>query len=111
MYHTLIERGRREIEALFPGFHARLEENGAPRIGFGFNAAVMTPRGWASPAAGLVMHNTNVSRVLLESTMRELFLTTPNVEIRNRRRSSDCSRNHATRVSSAPGHRSAMRER
>jgi len=82
MYHTLLERGRREIEALFPGFHARLEEHGAPRVGFGFNAAVMTPRGWAQPAAGLVMRNTNVSRVLLESTMRELFLTTPNVEIR-----------------------------
>src|SRR5206468_6407320 len=82
MYHTLIERGRREIECLFPGFHARLEEHGAPRIGFGFNAAVMTPRGWASPAAGLVIHNTNVSRVLLESTMRELFLTTPNGETR-----------------------------
>jgi 2-polyprenyl-6-methoxyphenol hydroxylase-like FAD-dependent oxidoreductase len=82
MYHTLLERGRREIEALFPGFQARLEEHGAPRIGFGFNAAVMTPRGWSAPAAGLVMRNTNVSRVLLESTMRELFLTTPNVEIR-----------------------------
>jgi 2-polyprenyl-6-methoxyphenol hydroxylase-like FAD-dependent oxidoreductase len=81
MYHTLIERGRREVEELFPGFQARLEERGAPRIGFGFNAAVLSPRGWAEPAAGLVMRNTNVSRLLLEGTMREMFIGTPNVEI------------------------------
>ena len=37
MFHTLLERGRREIEDIFPGFHKLLDERKAPKISFGFN--------------------------------------------------------------------------
>jgi len=82
MFHTLIERGRREIEALFPGFHKLLEERGAPRVGFGFNAALMSPRGWSQNFPFPIVRGVYTSRVLLESTIRDLFREVPNVDVR-----------------------------
>lgn len=82
MFHTLLERGRREVEALFPGFHRLLDEHGAPRVSFGFNAALMTPRGWTRSASAPLLRSTFTSRSLLESTIRELFRETRNVEVR-----------------------------
>ena len=82
MFHTLLERGRREVEALFPGFHRLLEERGAPRVSFGFNAALMTPRGWTRNLPFPSPRSTFTSRGLLESTIRDLFREVENVEVR-----------------------------
>jgi 2-polyprenyl-6-methoxyphenol hydroxylase-like FAD-dependent oxidoreductase len=81
MFHTLIERGRREVEALFPGFHRLLDERGAPRVSFGFNAALMSPRGWSRSLPFPSLRGVFTSRGLLESTIRDLFRETPNVEV------------------------------
>jgi 2-polyprenyl-6-methoxyphenol hydroxylase-like FAD-dependent oxidoreductase len=81
MFHTLLERGRREIEALFPGFHALMDSRGAPRVSFGFNAALMSPRGWGPPLPFPRIRGLFTSRGLLECTMRDLFRKVPNVEL------------------------------
>src|SRR5260370_6101616 len=81
MFHTLIERGRREVEALFPGFHALMDRRGAPRVSFGFNAALMSPRGWGLPLPFPRIRGLFTSRGLLESTMRDLFRKALNVEL------------------------------
>lgn len=82
MFHTLLERGRREIEALFPGFHRRLDQRGAPKVGYGFNAALMTPRGWTRNSPFLAQRSLLTSRNFLEAVIREMFLEVPNVEVR-----------------------------
>jgi len=81
MFHTLIERGRREVEGLFPGFHALMDQRGAPRVSFGFNAALMSPRGWGPPLPFPRVRGLFASRALLESTMRDLFRQVANVEL------------------------------
>jgi len=81
MFHTLIERGRREVEALFPGFHGLMDQRGAPRVSFGFNAALMSPRGWGPPLPFPRIRGLFTSRGLLECTMRDLFRKVPNVEL------------------------------
>ena len=81
MFHALLERGRREVEALFPGFHRRLQEHGAPIVCFGFNAAFLSPRGWGRRLPTAFQRGLFVSRGLLESIIRELFRQTPNIEI------------------------------
>lgn len=82
MFHTLIERGRREVEALFPGFHKLLEERGAPRVSFGFNAALLSPRGWGRNSPAPLLRGLYTTRGLLESTLRDLFREVANVEVR-----------------------------
>jgi 2-polyprenyl-6-methoxyphenol hydroxylase-like FAD-dependent oxidoreductase len=81
MFHTLLERGRREVEALFPGFHALMDRRGAPRVSFGFNAALMSPRGWGPPLPFPRIRSLFTSRGLLECTMRDLFRQVSNVEL------------------------------
>lgn len=81
MFHTLIERGRREVEVLFPGFHRLMDERGAPRASFGFNATLLTPRGWTLPLRAPMVRGLYTSRTLLESTLRDLFRQQAGVEI------------------------------
>src|SRR5258708_5262012 len=81
MFHTLLERGRREVEALFPGFHGLMDNRGAPRVSFGFNAALMSPRGWGPPLPFPRIRGWFRSRGLLECTIRDLFRKVPNVEL------------------------------
>jgi 2-polyprenyl-6-methoxyphenol hydroxylase-like FAD-dependent oxidoreductase len=81
MFHTLIERGRREVEALFPGFHELMDRRGAPRVSFGFNAALMSPRGWGQPLLFPRIRSLFTSRGLLECTIRDLFRKVPNAEL------------------------------
>src|ERR1700693_1840661 len=81
MFHTLLERGRREVEALFPGFHALMDRRGAPRVSFGFNAALMSPRGWGPPLPFPRIRSLFTSRGLLECTIRDLFRQVSNVEL------------------------------
>ncbi|NKB98387.1 MAG: hypothetical protein GKR90_07830 [Pseudomonadales bacterium] len=77
MFHTLLERGRRDIEAIFPGFHKLLESRKLPKISFGFNCALMTPRGWGRNVPVPVQRSLFCTRGFLESAMRDLFTADP----------------------------------
>ena len=81
MFHMLIERGRREVEALFPGFHALLDEWRAPRVAPSFNMTAMTRRGWSQPARAPVLHGVFASRPLMEGAIRQLLREVANVQI------------------------------
>jgi 2-polyprenyl-6-methoxyphenol hydroxylase-like FAD-dependent oxidoreductase len=81
MFHNLIERGRREIEALFPGFHALLDEAGTPRSAGGFNVAYMTPRGWGRAMRFPFLRAIFATRTLMEATIRRLLRQTANVRL------------------------------
>lgn len=81
MFHTLLERGRRDIESIFPGFHKLLDERKMPKISFGFNCALMTPYGWGRNLPVPVPRSLFCTRSFLESTMRDLFLEEPRIEI------------------------------
>jgi len=81
MFHTLLERGRREIEDILPGFHKLLDERKIPKVSFGFNCALMTARGWGRNAPVPSPRSLFCSRGLLETTMRDLFIDDPGVEI------------------------------
>ncbi|MDA1074012.1 MAG: FAD-dependent oxidoreductase [Proteobacteria bacterium] len=81
MFHTLLERGRREIEDIFPGFHKLLDERKMPKVSFGFNCALMTPRGWGRNLPVPVTRSLFCTRAMLESTIRDLFLKDPGIEL------------------------------
>jgi 2-polyprenyl-6-methoxyphenol hydroxylase-like FAD-dependent oxidoreductase len=80
--HVLLVRGRRELEALFPGFERRLLDAGAVELDFGMSFAVLRPHGWQQrkpfDITGLFQ-----SRALLESVVRELARQIPNLELRD----------------------------
>ena len=73
MFHTMLERGRREIETLFPGIHKLMDERHAPRISFGFNCALMTPRGWGRNLPFPSITSLFCTRGFLETAIRDLF--------------------------------------
>lgn len=73
MFHTMLERGRREIEALFPGIHKLLDERRAPKVSFGFNSALMTPRGWGRNLPFPSITSLFCTRGFLETAIRDLF--------------------------------------
>ncbi len=81
MFHTLLERGRREIEDIYPGFHKLLDERKMPKVAFGFNCALMTPRGWERNLPVPVQRSLFCTRAMLESTIRDLFLKEPRIEL------------------------------
>jgi 2-polyprenyl-6-methoxyphenol hydroxylase-like FAD-dependent oxidoreductase len=80
--HVLLVRGRRELEALFPGFERRLLDAGAVELDFGMSFAVLRSDGWQRrkpyDITGLFQ-----SRALLESVVRALARTIPNLELRD----------------------------
>jgi len=81
--HVLLERGRREIERLFPGFTDTMLAGGAHALDFGWEFAVLRQAGWQSrgrsPYTGLF-----ASRTLLESVLRDRVRRAPRVEVRER---------------------------
>lgn len=81
--HVLLTRGRRELDALFPGFEAQLLARGAVELDFGMTFAVLRQHGWQRrqpfDITGLFQ-----SRALLESVARDLARRIPNLEIRER---------------------------
>ncbi|MGK0224936.1 MAG: 2-polyprenyl-6-methoxyphenol hydroxylase-like FAD-dependent oxidoreductase [Limisphaerales bacterium] len=81
MFHTLLERGRREIEDIFPGFHKMLDERKMPKVAFGFNCALMTPRGWGRNLPVPVTRSLFCTRAMQESTIRDLFMQEPRIEL------------------------------
>lgn len=80
--HVLLVRGRRELEALFPGFERRLLDAGAVELDFGMSFAVLRAHGWQQrkpfDITGLFQ-----SRALLESIVRGLAREIANVTLRD----------------------------
>ena len=81
MFHTLLERGRREIESIYPGFHRLLDERKMPKVAFGFNCALMTPHGWGRNLPVPVQRSLFCTRDMLEATIRDLFMAEPKIEL------------------------------
>jgi 2-polyprenyl-6-methoxyphenol hydroxylase-like FAD-dependent oxidoreductase len=81
--HVLLTRGRRELDALFPGFETQLLARGAVELDFGMTFAVLRQHGWQRRQpfgiTGLFQ-----SRALLESVVRDLARRIPNLELRER---------------------------
>jgi len=81
--HSLLERGRRELEALFPGFNQAMLARGVPVLDFGSDVAALRSTAWIKPApTGL--QSLWPSRSLLETVVRRLLLGIPNIEVRDR---------------------------
>ncbi|HUO04292.1 MAG TPA: FAD-dependent monooxygenase [Candidatus Binataceae bacterium] len=78
--HALLMRGRVELERLFPGFEKLMFERGAIEINFGRDFAAMRSDGWAERRPNTIV-TLFASRVLLETTVRELLRRRPNVEL------------------------------
>jgi flavin-dependent dehydrogenase len=68
--HALLVRGRRTLDALFPGFDARMVELGALDVDFGTTFAALRPNGWATRAPTGVTSLWG-SRDLVEAVIRE----------------------------------------
>ncbi|MGH7812434.1 MAG: FAD-dependent oxidoreductase [Candidatus Binataceae bacterium] len=78
--HALLMRGRVELEKLFPGFEKTMAERGAIEINFGRDFAAYRDNGWAPRKANNIVTLFG-SRVLLETTVRDLLRRIPNVEL------------------------------
>ena len=81
MFHTLLERGRRDMESVFPGLHKALEQGHIPRATFGFNTALMSPFGWGRNFLTHIPRALFCTRGYLESTIRKLFLEDGRIEL------------------------------
>ncbi len=81
--HALLERGRRDLDRLFPGFVRIMLERGALDLDFGLDFAALRLIGWQprgrSPYPALF-----ASRTLIESVVRERLRCIPNVEFLER---------------------------
>lgn len=72
--HGVLARGRKELEALFPGLFRTLLDAGAVEFDASLQAARFTPQGWAPRYPGLTTPAFACTRPLLELTMRGLLL-------------------------------------
>jgi 2-polyprenyl-6-methoxyphenol hydroxylase-like FAD-dependent oxidoreductase len=68
--HALLDRGRRELSALFPGFEDSMRERGGLDLDAALELAVLNPDGWASRrhTGHLMLLG---SRLLIESVVRD----------------------------------------
>jgi 2-polyprenyl-6-methoxyphenol hydroxylase-like FAD-dependent oxidoreductase len=78
--HALLLRGRLELDRLFPGFERTMLERGALEINFGRDFAALRPEGWSERRPNSIT-TLFASRVLIESTARELLRRHTNVEL------------------------------
>ncbi|GIW42631.1 MAG: hypothetical protein KatS3mg076_3208 [Candidatus Binatia bacterium] len=76
--HALLIRGRRELEALFPGFEAEMRQQGALELEFSWDFAVLQKDGWL-PRARLGLRTLFASRNLIEAVVRDLARKLPRV--------------------------------
>lgn len=68
--HVMLDRGRRELNSLFPGLDEKLHEQGSLDLDGGLDLAVMQPDGWGKRRrTGHQM--LGASRLLIEKTIRE----------------------------------------
>ncbi len=71
--HGILQRGRVELEALFPGLMNALKQHGAFEFDGSTQMARFTPNGWAPRYAGLGATAFACTRPLLELTMRRML--------------------------------------
>ena len=69
--HALLLRGLLELERLFPGIERELIEAGATHVDLGTEVAHCTEWGWAPRARSLGIAPLTMSRLLIESVLRE----------------------------------------
>ncbi|MDB4990374.1 MAG: hypothetical protein JWN04_5552 [Myxococcaceae bacterium] len=72
--HGILSRGRKELEALFPGLMRSLLDKGAFDFDGSYDMARYTPEGWAPRHRNTGAHAFACSRPLLELTIRKLLV-------------------------------------
>ncbi len=72
--HGILQRGRKELDALFPGLMDALRAQGAYEFDGSYQMARLTPQGWAPRYRDIGASAFACSRPLLEVTMRRLLL-------------------------------------
>jgi 2-polyprenyl-6-methoxyphenol hydroxylase-like FAD-dependent oxidoreductase len=78
--HGLLDRGRRELSALFPGLDDSLHARGGLDMDAGLELATLQPQGWATRRrTGHLM--LFASRLLIESVIRDRVKANPRVKI------------------------------
>jgi 2-polyprenyl-6-methoxyphenol hydroxylase-like FAD-dependent oxidoreductase len=78
--HGLLDRGRRELSALFPGLDDSLHGRGGLDMDTGLELATLNPDGWASRrATGHQM--LFASRLLIESVIRDRIKKNPRIKV------------------------------
>src|SRR5579862_9634468 len=78
--HGLLDRGRNELNALFPGLDASLHERGGLDLDTGFELATLNPEGWATRRrTGHQM--LFASRLLIESVIRDRIKSDPRITV------------------------------
>ncbi len=78
--HGLLDRGRSELNALFPGLDASLHERGGLDMDTGFELATLNPDGWATRRrTGHQM--LFASRLLIESVIRDRIKNNPRITV------------------------------
>lgn len=81
--HQLLIRGRRELEALFPGFEAGVLGGGGLEIDFLRDFATLRPTGWWRPVES-GFRTLSASRTLIEAVIRDQLRRRANVTFRER---------------------------
>ena len=78
--HALLDRGRRELSALFPGFEDSMRERGGLDLDAALELAVLNPEGW-----GKRRHTGHLmllgSRLLIESVVRDRIKGNPRIKL------------------------------
>jgi 2-polyprenyl-6-methoxyphenol hydroxylase-like FAD-dependent oxidoreductase len=77
--HGLLDRGRRELSALFPGLDDSLHERGGLDLDAGLELATLNPDGWA-PRRRTGHQMLFASRLLIESVIRDRIKNNPGVK-------------------------------
>jgi 2-polyprenyl-6-methoxyphenol hydroxylase-like FAD-dependent oxidoreductase len=78
--HGLLDRGRRELSALFPGLDDSLHERGGLDMDAGLELATLNPEGWAKRRrTGHQM--LFASRLLIESVIRDRIKKNPRIHL------------------------------
>ncbi|HTR62341.1 MAG TPA: FAD-dependent oxidoreductase [Candidatus Binataceae bacterium] len=78
--HVMLDRGRRELNSLFPGLDEKLRAQGSLDLDGGLDLAVMQPDGWGKRRrTGHQM--LGASRLLIEKTIRERIKQNPRITI------------------------------
>jgi 2-polyprenyl-6-methoxyphenol hydroxylase-like FAD-dependent oxidoreductase len=81
--HAMLERGRQELERLFPGFDAFVKMHGALELNFGTDFAVLRQTCW-QPRRPYRLRGLFLSRPLVDAAARKLLATHGNVVVRSR---------------------------
>jgi 2-polyprenyl-6-methoxyphenol hydroxylase-like FAD-dependent oxidoreductase len=78
--HAMLDRGRRELNSLFPGLDDTLRERGALDFDAGLDLATLQPDGWA-PRRRTGHQMLFASRLLIEKVIRERIMNNPRISV------------------------------